>query len=63
MIPEIKIQPLDGSPQISDNCWQAVLDTLRERASEGSVVRYIEWGAGNSTIAVLEIARESKTPF
>jgi len=63
MIPEIKIQPLDGSPQISDNCWQAVLDTLRERASEGSVVRYLEWGAGNSTLAVLELARESKTPF
>ncbi len=53
------IHPLDGSPQISDNCWSAILDTLRDRGRGNKPVRYLEWGAGNSTLSVLTLGLET----
>jgi hypothetical protein len=59
----VKLMPLDGSPLMSDNCWGAICETLRERAKAGTKVRYLEWGAGNSTLGVLQLAITEGKPF
>lgn len=51
-------EPLDGSPMISDNCWKTMLDSMREQAKSKGRIHALEWGAGNSTIAVTKLANE-----
>lgn len=48
-----QIKPLDGSPMMSANCWNAVLETLSARVASGGKVRCLEWGAGNSTVSLV----------
>lgn len=48
------IKPLDGSPLMSDNCWNTVLDTLRKKAETQREIKCLEWGAGNSTISLVK---------
>lgn len=43
---------LSGTPQMSPNCWRAIEDAVRTRPG----CRYLEWGSGNSTIAMLRLA-------
>jgi len=59
----MKIKPLDGAPFMSDNCWQAVLDAVRDRAKQKQSVRILEWGSGNSTIHLARLGGEIGTPF
>ena len=46
---------LDGTPMMSPNCWQAI----HEAAEARGPCRYLEWGTGNSTLAMLRTALES----
>lgn len=43
---------LDGVPHMSANCWAAVEDAVRKHPC----CRYLEWGSGNSTLALLRSA-------
>ncbi len=45
---------LDGTPMMSPNCWQAI----HEAAEARGPCRYLEWGTGNSTLAMLRTALE-----
>jgi predicted O-methyltransferase YrrM len=45
---------LDGTPMMSPNCWQAI----QEAAEARGPCRYLEWGTGNSTLAMLRTALE-----
>jgi hypothetical protein len=45
----------DGIPLMSPNCWRAIEDAVAARAP----CRYLEWGSGNSTIALLRAALEN----
>jgi hypothetical protein len=47
--------PLAGIPLMSPNCWQAISEAVRNRPH----CRYLEWGSGNSTMAVLRLALEN----
>jgi hypothetical protein len=49
---------LDGTPMMSPNCWRAVQEAARDRQP----CRYLEWGTGNSTLALLGCALESGRP-
>ncbi|MFA5853705.1 MAG: hypothetical protein WC866_01325 [Patescibacteria group bacterium] len=57
------IEPLDGSPMISANCWNAVLETVDERARTEKRLRCLEWGAGNSTISLVRKGRKMENDF
>jgi hypothetical protein len=46
----------DGIPLMSPNCWRAVEDAVAARAP----CRYLEWGSGNSTIALLRAALKDR---
>ena len=46
----------DGIPLMSPNCWRAIEDAVAARAP----CRYLEWGSGNSTIALLRAALEGR---
>ena len=46
----------DGIPLMSPNCWRAIEDAVAARAP----CRYLEWGSGNSTIALLRAALENR---
>ncbi len=48
---------LDGTPGLSRNCWEAIASTLAAVPAD-QPLRYLEWGSGNSTIAVLKQVRE-----
>ncbi|MEE8115443.1 MAG: hypothetical protein V3T23_13950, partial [Nitrososphaerales archaeon] len=50
---------LDGSPAISANCWDAIVDTVKEVCQQNNTCRYLEWGSGNSTKAILKVAIDS----
>ncbi len=50
------IKPLDGSPFMSDNCWNAIIDAVKERSFLEEEIRCLEWGSGNSTINLLRTA-------
>lgn len=50
------IEPLDGSPMMSANCWNAILTTVRDAASGSKTARFLEWGAGNSTVNLVRTA-------
>src|SRR3989344_1295194 len=64
MEPELSfLKPLDGSPLISDNCWNTVLDSLRERISSESNIRVLEWGSGNSTISFVREGAKADKDF
>jgi hypothetical protein len=41
---------------MSPNCWQSIEDAVRSRPG----CRYLEWGAGNSTIALLRLRLEQR---
>ena len=41
---------------MSPNCWRAIEDAVAARAP----CRYLEWGSGNSTIALLRAALENR---
>jgi hypothetical protein len=45
---------LGGAPLMSPNCWDAIEGEVRRRDS----CRYLEWGSGNSTLALLRAALE-----
>lgn len=47
--------PLDGTPMMSPNCWRAIEEAVLNRPR----CRYLEWGSGNSTIAMLRLALET----
>jgi hypothetical protein len=46
----------DGIPLMSPNCWRAIEDAVAARAP----CRYLEWGSGNSTIALLRAALQNR---
>ena len=46
---------LDGTPMMSANCWRAIEEAVLNRPR----CRYLEWGSGNSTIAMLRLALET----
>jgi hypothetical protein len=52
---------LTGIPLMSPNCWGSIQDAVRARPG----CRYLEWGSGNSTIALLRSAldRTESSPF
>src|SRR3989344_7087185 len=58
-----RLKPLDGSPHMSDNCWQAVLDAVGERAHSQGRVRVLEWGAGNSTVGLVVAGLKMNASF
>ena len=43
---------LNGTPMMSSNCWRAIEEAVLKRPR----CRYLEWGSGNSTIAMLRLA-------
>lgn len=57
------LKPLDGSPLMSANCWQTVLNALDERLDQEESVRCLEWGAGNSTISLVRTGLSAHKPF
>lgn len=57
------IKPLDGSPLISENCWNTVLDALKKRLKSEDEVRFLEWGGGNSTVSLIRTALEAGKKF
>lgn len=52
---------LSGTPEMSENCWQAIRNSVRTSCKSGKTGRYLEWGSGNSTLAVLRDAVEHDT--
>ncbi len=58
-----QIKPLDGSPMMSANCWNAVLETVDARAQGGKPLRCLEWGAGNSTVSLVRKGRKLENDF
>ena len=46
---------LNGTPMMSSNCWRAIEEAVLKRPR----CRYLEWGSGNSTIAMLRLALET----
>ena len=46
---------LNGTPMMSSNCWRAIEEAVLNRPR----CRYLEWGSGNSTIAMLRLALET----
>jgi hypothetical protein len=61
--PGYSIKPLDGSPLISDNCWNVVLESVKKRLKNEDEVRCLEWGGGNSTVSLLRTGLESGKKF
>ena len=53
-----RVKPLNGVPMISANCWDSVLTAVAERVQESTPVRFLEWGAGNSTVSILKHSLE-----
>ena len=60
---QYKIKPLDGSPLMSDNCWNVIITAIKERSTEGKEVTCLEWGSGNSTINLIRTALNVKMNF
>ena len=54
--PVVRRMKFDGTPLMSPNCWRAIEDAVAARAP----CRYLEWGSGNSTIALLRAALENR---
>ena len=50
---------LDGTPMMSPNCWRAIEEAALNRPR----CRYLEWGSGNSTIAMLRLALETPSLY
>jgi hypothetical protein len=57
------IKPLDGSPLMSANCWNVVLNSLGKRIKSENAVRCLEWGSGNSTISLMREGLKVKKSF
>jgi len=57
-----KVSPLNGVPKVSANCWKSILAAVTERSQGEIPVRYLEWGAGNSTVSILKHSLEQHLP-
>lgn len=51
---------LNASPHMSDNCWRAIETCFFEKYTSPQIVKYLEWGSGNSTLAIIKYALESQ---
>ncbi len=55
-----KAPPLNGSPMISKNCWEVIVKALDGAKIRKGFFRYLEWGAGNSTVNIVKKIIENK---
>lgn len=49
---------IDGTPRMSDNCWDTIVTQVQANQSNQSPCRFLEWGSGNSTLCLIRTAIE-----